>query len=348
MNVRERMNYFNVPGMSATYFEKSKIKWSKFFGTLEKGTEKEVKKNSIFHACSISKMITAICVLKLAQDGVLDLNKDVNEYLTSWKILNNEFTEQKKITLMHLLSHQAGFYDPDGSFEPYKNKDKIPSSFDILNGTSSYNSEEVTAKYVPGTDCHYSDAGYTVISQILFETTGKPVSDFAQSHIFEPLELQCTFFWEIEKLLPKWLVDRLAVGHNKNGVIVDGLRAVYPNVEGAGLWTSTEDLARIVVDVIKAYHGVGGEVLNRRMARLMLRSFGNADDVGLGVFLGVDQKGERCFVSQGWGVGMQCKLRAYYENQSGVIVMTNSEPGIEQDKALVGEVIKYVCEHHDL
>jgi hypothetical protein len=40
---------------------------------------------------------------------------------------------------------------------------------------------------------------------------------------------------------------------------------------------------------------------------------------------------------------MQCKLRAYYKAQSGVVVMTNSEPGMEQDEALIGEIIEDVC-----
>ena len=57
-----------------------------------------------------------------------------------------------------------------------------------------------------------------------------------------------------------------------------------------------------------------------------------------------DDHGQPYFFSQGWGVGMQCKIRVYYEEMRGVTVMTNSEPGMEQDKALVGEIIKEVCE----
>ena len=79
MNITERMNHFNIPSVSVTCFSDGKIDWSKHFGTLEKGTGKTAGDNSIFHACSMSKMITAICVLRLAQYGELDLYKDVNE-----------------------------------------------------------------------------------------------------------------------------------------------------------------------------------------------------------------------------------------------------------------------------
>ena len=349
MNVHERMNHFNVPGVGVTYFEGAAIKWNQCFGTLEQGTQAGIDEHSIFHACSISKMVTAICVLKLAQDGILDLNLDVNEYLTSWKIPENEFTAQKKVTLMHLLSHQAGFYDPDGSFSPYQKNGMIPSAIDILSGITSYNPEEVRAKYIPGTECHYSDAGYVVIGQIIEDVTKEAVSRVAQTYIFEPLEFVSTFFWEVGKALPQHINSAdLVAGHDKKGKVVDDKRAIYPNVEGAGLWTTTEELARIVIDIIKAYQGLDSVVLNREMAKRMLTPFGCSDDMGLGVFLAVDQVGKPCFLSQGWGVGMQCKLRAYYENQNGVIVMTNSEPGKSQDRALVGEIIKYVCDNRTL
>ena len=124
---------------------------------------------------------------------------------------------------------------------------------------------------------------------------------------------------------------------------VEGIRAVYPNVEGAGLWTTPNELARILIDMVKAYHGMDSVILDYSVVRCMLTPYGCADYMGMGVFLEKDEHGEPYFFSQGWGIGMQCKLRVYYQKQSGVIVMTNSEPGMEQDKALVGEIIEYVC-----
>ena len=349
MNVHERMNYYNVPGVSVTYFDKTKIQWSKCFGTLENGTDREVNDKSVFHACSISKMITTLCVLRLVQDGVLDLNKDVNEILTSWAIPNNQFLDRKKITLSHLLSHQAGFYDCDGSFEPYIDGDNIPLTIDILRGTTRYNNEEVHAKYVPGTDFAYSDAGYCVISQVLHDVVGETIAQIAKRIVFKPLGLRRTFFWEIGKA-PTAEIDLVdcAVGHGSNGEIVEGVRAFYPNIEGAALWTTSWELALIVIDIIKAYHGMDSKILSQETARQMLTPFGCTDYMGMGVFLATDENNMPYFFSQGWGIGMQCKLRAYYENQNGVVVMTNSEPGMEQDAALVGEIISYVSKNHVL
>ena len=344
MDIHERMKQYHVPGVSVTYFDRAEIRWSKFYGTLERGKERTVDINSIFHACSISKMITALCVLKLAQEGVLDLNKDVNKMLKSWKIPDNEFMAQKKITLTHLLSHQAGLYDCDGSFEPYEDGSPVPAPLDIVKGATCFNREEVHAKYVPGTNFAYSDAGYCVIAQVLMDILGETVIDLANRIVFKPLGLSRTFFWEIGKA-PADMVD-CAAGHDNSGEVVEGARAFYPNVEGAAMWTTSKELALIALDIIKAYHGLESKILNQTKAQLMLSPFGCTDYVGMGVFLDADENGMPFFFSQGWGVGMQCKLRAYYENQCGVVVMTNSEPGMEQDAALVGEIIRYVSKNH--
>ena len=227
MNVTERMNHFNIPGVSVTYFANGKIDWSKHFGTLEKGTDKTVNDKSIFHACSISKMITAICVLRLAQDGELDLHKDVNEYLTSWKIPDSKFTQTKKVTLANLLAHQAGLYDAEGSFSPYKSGDNVPSSVDILKGTTAYYPEEVSIKYEPETDCEYSDVGYSIINQVLFDVLGETISQAAKWIVFKPLGLERTFFWEPGKDAYDGItMEDCTVGHDNGGEIVEEIRAV--------------------------------------------------------------------------------------------------------------------------
>ena len=351
MNMTERMNQFNVPGVSVAYFADGEIGWNRYFGTLEKNTNKTIDENSIFHACSMSKMVTSLCVLRLVQDGKLDLHKDVSEYLTSWKIPDNDFTKTKKVTLANLLAHQAGLIDHEGSFAPYKIGDNALSPAEILKGITPYNPKEVSVKYEPETNCEYSDAGYCIVSQVLIDVLGETIPQVAQRIIFNPLGLTRTFFWEPGKNEYDGIsVNDCAVGHNKHGNIVKEIRAAYPNIEGAALWTTPNELSSIIIDLLKSYHGKGGIILNQEMAQLMLTPYGCTDDVGLGVFLFPDSenKDDSCFMSQGWGVGMQCKLRVYYESQRGVIVMTNSDPGIDQNESVIGEIIRYVSEHHTL
>lgn len=199
------------------------------------------------------------------------------------------------------MSHRAGFYDIDGSFESYRHGDSIPKNLDILKGTTRYNREEVHAKYEPEADWVYSDAVFCVIEQIVMDVTGEIMCQIANSLVFEPLKLRNTFFWEIGRendLSRVHDLNHCAVGHDSDGEMVE----------------------------------------------LLLTPYGGKRFMGLGVFLSADN-GQPYFFSQGWGIGMQCKLQVYYKEQRGVTVMTNSDPGAVQDDALVGETIREVCKN---
>ena len=259
MNISERMKDFSVPGVSIARIEGGKTLESHQFGVLEAGTNKVVTGNSIFHACSISKMVTALCVVRLAQAGKVDLYRDLGD----------------GVTLAALLAHCAG-----GEFE-------------------------------------YSDEGYSRVARVVEEATGEAIPELAERLIFKPLGLKRTFFWDN---LPEGVtLDECAVGHDKAGAVVPEIRMVYPNVEGAGLWSTPTELAKIAMTIEPE----------------MCKPYGSVKWAGLGVFLG-----ENAFMSQGWGVGMQCRLRVDTARHDCVVVMINSDPGVDQDASIVGEIIK--------
>ena len=110
-NIYQRMKYYNVPGVSIAVVDNDKIIWAKGYGELETGTNRKVTAESIFQIGSVGKMIAALSTLSLANKGVLNLDRDVNTYLKSWKIAENKYTKEKKITLRQLLSHTAGISD---------------------------------------------------------------------------------------------------------------------------------------------------------------------------------------------------------------------------------------------
>ena len=334
MNIVERMNHYHVPGVSVCYFDEGAVRWSRCFGVRACEGAKPVDGNTIFHACSISKMVTALCALRLVQEGKLALDGDVNAHLRTWKL-----PKEHGVSLRNLLSHQAGFIDPEGSFEPYRIGDPVPKPADLLRGTTLYHPQPLGQKYAPETRFEYADAGYCLVAQLLEDVTGESVPRLAERLIFRPLGLQRTFFWEIGAQ-PDFIAD-CAFGHDSSGAVVAGGRAHYPNVEGAGLWTTPTELSAIALDLMAAYHHGGGVILGQDLALQMFTPGGDGGFACPGLFY--DGAGD-FFFSQGWGVGMQCKMRLYPRTGRGIAVMTNSEPGMEQDRALVGEIIAAVCD----
>jgi CubicO group peptidase (beta-lactamase class C family) len=157
--LQERMAYYHTPGVSIAVINHYKIEWARGFGVKEWGKPDAVTEATLFQAGSISKPISALAVMRLVQDGKLDLDEDVNHYLSSWKVPSNG-PWQPRITLRQLLSHSAGL--TVSGFPGYLRTEQLPSVIDILNGHPPANTARVEVNILPGTQFRYSGGGAMV------------------------------------------------------------------------------------------------------------------------------------------------------------------------------------------
>lgn len=107
-SILKRMNDDHVPGLSIAVINDYKVEWSDSLGVLTLDINEKVTKESCFEAAFVTKMCVATLVLHLVDKGLLDLDQDVNTYLISWTLPDNDFTKNKKVTLRLLCSHQSG------------------------------------------------------------------------------------------------------------------------------------------------------------------------------------------------------------------------------------------------
>ena len=107
------MAQFNVPGIGIVLINDFEIEWSKFIGVQDLNSKKEVNSQTLFEAASTTKALVAVAALHYVENGLLDLDTDVNEYLKDWKIPESEFTKKEKVTLRRLLTHSAGINPPE-------------------------------------------------------------------------------------------------------------------------------------------------------------------------------------------------------------------------------------------
>src|SRR5438067_3655418 len=114
MTLKEMMQRFGVPGVSIAVIKDNKIHWAKAYGVSDVDTGQPVDTGTVFQAASISKPIFAMAVVKLAQDGRLSLDSDVNSYLKSWHVPESDLTRSQAVTLRSLLSHTSGADDGFG------------------------------------------------------------------------------------------------------------------------------------------------------------------------------------------------------------------------------------------
>ena len=169
----ERMDFFQVPGVSMAVINDYRIEWAKGYGVFEAGQKRPISPETLFQAGSIGKLLVAVGALHYVERGALELDGDVNRSLVSWKVPESEFTATEKVTLRRLLSHSAGM--TVAGFQGYAQGEEVPDLRQVLGGTPPANSPPIRVGAVPGKVYRYSGGGYVVVQQ-LPTASGRPRS----------------------------------------------------------------------------------------------------------------------------------------------------------------------------
>lgn len=319
-NLRDRMEQLRVPGLAVAVFDNYEIQWVKGYGVTDAASQKPVTEETLFQAASISKPVAAVVALHFVEKGLLDLDGDVNQKLRSWKIPENEFTRDQKVTLRRILSHTAGL--TVSGFRGYAQGEPVPNILQVLDGAAPSNNDAIRVDMVPGSAYWYSGGGYTVLQLLLEDLTGTPLYDLTQELVFGPLGMDHSSF---QKPLPEALQAKTTLGHLRDGASMQGHWFLDTGSTCCGLWTTPVDLARFAIDIQKSLKGESDRVLNPETARLLVtpQPPGNA---GLGMAV-QQQNGTVYFSHSGGNPGFACRLVASAEGGRGAAVMTNSETG---------------------
>ena len=157
LNLDSQMKALGVPAVSIAVIRNGAIDWARAYGVSSKEGA-PVSTETLFGAASISKPVTALGVLKLVEEGKIDLDANVNQYLKRWKIPDNQFTVMQKVTTRELLNHTSGIGTHNG--EIYDPDSPIPTLLQLLEGEKPARTPPVRVEAVPGTKFAYSNGGY--------------------------------------------------------------------------------------------------------------------------------------------------------------------------------------------
>jgi CubicO group peptidase (beta-lactamase class C family) len=335
MRLTDRMKFYQVPGVSITVFDDGQILWARGFGLADISANQRVTPETLFQAASVSKSVTAFAALQLVQQGKLSPDEDVNRKLVSWKVPENEFTRNEKVTLRRLLSHTAGLNG--ASVGGYLASEPLPTTMQILDGKKPANNEPVRVESTPGKEFRYSGGGYVVVQLLLMDVTHETFPELLQHIVFEPLGMTHSTF---EVPLRKSLWREAGKPYASNGTAAEGGWPLgYPAMAPAGLWTTPSDLARFAVGVQRAYAG-DSKLLSSALAREML-AYQSHEIYGLGVALAQRGHPQR-FWHSGANGNYKCLFEAFAETGQGLVIMTNGDGGLR----LIGEIQRAVAQEY--
>ena len=287
--LREMMAHF--PGIGCAWVDAAGAVRTEYYGVAE---------HTVFPAASMSKFVTALCLMKLHEDGVIDIDLPINDRLKSWKLRTPEGRESVA-TIRSLMSHTAGIIDGRDGFCGLDQVDGQVTLMDILEGRTACNDRPVRAEKPLGTVFEYSDAGYCVLQLLVEEVTGQAFDTAVREIVFAPLALEHT-------------------GYDPPHPC--------PDLAGAGLWTTPAEMLMLGRTFLESLHGRSG-FLREATAREMANPLTRFPWTGLGVFI----SGENVLMTQGWSEFGQCMMKMDRRTGRISVVMTNRNPEMDQSES---------------
>ncbi|MCW5911540.1 MAG: beta-lactamase family protein [Cyclobacteriaceae bacterium] len=335
INLYERLKFYHTPGVSIAVINDGKVEWARGFGLKEYGGKDTVNIHTLFQAGSVSKPVFALLVMKLVQEGRIDLDTDVNTYLKTWKVPGNDGW-QPVVTLRQLLSHTAGA--TVHGFPGYMEGEAVPTLQQVLNGEAPANTSPVKITSMPGTVHRYSGGGFTAAQVTVIDHIGEPLPRIANRYLFEPLGLSLSTY---EQPLPPGKIKNSAAGHTKKYLPVKGRFYTYPEMAAAGLWTTPTELAAILIEINMALKD-SSAVLAKAPVSEMLTPQPVANYIGIGFYF--EGSGDDLRIHHdGWDEGFVAQFKMYVKDGKGAVVMLNSNEGYD----LMGEIFRAIAHEYD-
>lgn len=228
-----QMKKLKIPGVSFVLVQDSEIVLAKGYGdaSLEAGTPISPD-TTVMRIGSISKLFVATAVMQLVEQGVLDLDADINQYLTTLQ-LEDAFPEP--VTLAQLLTHTAGYEDPP--YESYAD----PA---VVQPLGAYLADSMPPRSDPPGETHrYSNHGYALAAYVVEEVSGQPFDQYISDQILQPLGMSSSGY-----LLGPPLPENLAVGHFYEDRTQVPQPVDYDNDYPGGSMVSTaDDMVRFMI-----------------------------------------------------------------------------------------------------
>ena len=260
-----------IPGFAIAIVEDDQVIYNKAFGVERQGESKRMTPNSVLAIDALGRGFTAMAVLQLEEEGKLDLDDPVIQYLPWFQTSNKDFSDQ--ITLRMCLSNTSGI---PPQFESAPNLDGQDALKDFI---ASF--EQHVIKRQPGMSHEFCDEGYSIIQYVIESVSGLDYADYIERNILSPLNMRNS------SAVYRADMDIL-FGHEMD--LAECRPAVYsrpdPNFTASGsqFYATTEDLSHYMLALLNKGYYKGQQVISAAGLEELFKS--NTSFEGLGTMLG--------------------------------------------------------------
>jgi CubicO group peptidase (beta-lactamase class C family) len=310
----ELMKARQTPGVSIAIVEDLRMTWIRGFGVANVRTGERVNTNSLFEAASMSKPLFAYAVLKLVEEGRLDLDRPLVEYLDEPYL--SDAPRHLKITTRMVLSHTTGFPNwRKGGWQ---------------------NGESISVNFEPGTRFGYSGEGFLYLQRVVEHLLGETMEIYMKRDFLDPIGMQSSsYIWD------ERFSKRVTAGHDSSGKLkTEGKRFERSNAAYT-LLTKPADYARFLIEMMdprRREHSLSLKGVEQMLTRIS-HSPSRSVHYGLGWAINTTPTGE--FISHGGsnGTGFRCYARFDRSQRNGIVIMTNGIGGKELYQNLMNRIL---------
>ena len=307
-----QIKHADIAGATISIVKDGKLLFAKGYGYADVQKKQPVSpQDTLFRPGSISKLFTWTAVMQLFEQGKLDLDRDVNDYL-DFKIPD---AFGKPITLKNIMTHTPGF------------EEQIKDLFTITPGAPNlgeYLKTHIPARiYPPGTVPAYSNYATAVAGYIVQRVSGRPFEDYVEENILKPLNMTHSTF---KQPLPSNLASFMSSGYRRGSDPAEPFEIVNPFPAGS-LSSSAADMAQFMIAHLQDGQLGGAHILKPETARLMHSRLFALDDAANAMCYGFyeeSRNGHRIIGHGGDTVYFHSDLHLVLDQNVGFFVSYNS------------------------
>lgn len=332
--VGEILNRRPAVGLAIGAIRAGRLEFFHGHGVADVASNTPITEDTVFRIGSLTKTFTAIAVMQLWEQGLVDLDAPASDYLRAFRLVPAK-PGFRPVTLRHLLTHTAGIpevirvadllhpgwgaFGSRPAIHSVKLGDPLPSLADYYRGG-------LRSVVEPGTAIAYSNHGFATLGQIVEDVGGRPLDRYLREHIFEPLGMTDT-----DLIRTGRVESRVATGYDLGP---SGAQPVvdreWVGLGGGGIYSSSRDMARYVAALVGGGANEHGSILRPATLATMFEAHYRPDPrlPGMGLaFFRSETGGHRLVGHDGILPGFTSSLLVAPDEGIGLIAFTNGSPG---------------------